>query len=1319
MTTEFAKRAVLTACWCIAGWLGAQGVSARLAAQEACVVNVLNRTARLRADGTWDVSSVPANMGPVRARMTCVVNGKSMSGTSELFTITPNRMNAIPRIPLGNPAPTPTAIRITSPTSTLTTAQPTAQLIVVANYPDNSSRDVTSATLGTIYQSTNAAIASVGAEGLVTAHQSGNVLILALHEAIPDTIQILCLLSGDNDGDGMPDDFELNNGLDPNDPADALEDADRDDLSNLEEFQIGTDLRNPDTDGDGITDGEETVPGRDGYVTDPLRFDTDGDGVWDGLEIQVGTDPTSATSVDYARVLERIDVEPSVFTMIVNTVVVADTSRRVRVTGRMIDGNTLDLTAGRGTNYTSSDLSIANFGGEDGRIFAGRDGIATVTIANGPFQTQTVATVRRFAPRPLSWIPIPGYANDVDVVGNRAYVAAGATGLQVIDTSIPSQPVRRGSFDTPGNANDVEVVADVAYVADGVEGLAALDVRTLPPQLLGSTRTRGVASAIVVRDRFAYVADGPEGMTVIDVSIPAMPTPIGGLSLPGDSTGIGVSGQWILVATGEEGVHVVDVQDPRNPLLVGSTHTRANSFSRAADLVVRDNLAFVADGSNSTLGGLRTIDFREPTTPVVLGTTSNSYGLLDVAVSGGFALAADYYFVNSVPIFDIRDGQPTIRGTVNFAAYRDDNGTGIDAESGFVYLTAGRSISNNGSVGDTRLYIGQYLMGFDEFGIPPTVSASVGIATRPLRERERVFLIADARDDVQVDSVQFLVNGAPVFTSYNPIPGSFIHRHETTVPIGLSSLRLTAIATDYGSNQGIDEIVVPVIPDYSPTVAVIAPSASTPVVERTTINLAAVATDDVYVSQVELFVDGASQGLRLYGPYRVPYTVPVGRTSLTITAEARDNVGQATTSEPVVVAVLPDLPPTALILLPNSGAEVVAGSALRVVAGATDDFGVRSVEFFVDSVSIGEDFAPPYELDYRVPTQLGSLLFTARATDSQNQQATSDPVSVDIVPDPGMAFRGGVQLPSGMPAAGADVSVYEFHTIADSSGEFLLEHVPTIRGNVAVRAGFNSPLGELVGFSESFGPLPNAIADVGIIRVRPVQARRAFAVSDAYNSVRPSSLFLLDPASSALTWIGTPPLQGQLGDSAYNAADESPYVLEQVDCGECFDSYLVRLDPSTAAAVSRVLVAPRPGASSVAWSPQGTLLAVVEGYQIRTVDPTTGATIATVSVVLGPNEFVQDIALDPTTGQLWSFIYAYAWSGGPSRLGTIDLTNGQILFSIATSSRITSISFDSSGALFAILDRQSFAAVDKTTGVVTPIGSGFGGEVLTGFDFQR
>ncbi|MEM1113381.1 MAG: sialidase family protein [Pseudomonadota bacterium] len=68
----------------------------------------------------------------------------------------------------------------------------------------------------------------------------------------------------DGDNDGIPDFYEIENGLNRL-LNDALADDDSDNLGNLDEFLEGTQADDPDTDDDGILDGDEVANG-----TDPL-----------------------------------------------------------------------------------------------------------------------------------------------------------------------------------------------------------------------------------------------------------------------------------------------------------------------------------------------------------------------------------------------------------------------------------------------------------------------------------------------------------------------------------------------------------------------------------------------------------------------------------------------------------------------------------------------------------------------------------------------------------------------------------------------------------------------------------------------------------------------------------------------------------------------------------------------------------------------------------------------------------------------------------------------------------------------------------------
>ena len=91
----------------------------------------------------------------------------------------------------------------------------------------------------------------------------------------------------DQDLDRIPDQYETDNGLNPNDAADAALDPDGDGLTSFEEWQAGTRADTADSDGDGADDGDEITV----YGSDPLLTDSDNDELSDGWEADNGLNP--------------------------------------------------------------------------------------------------------------------------------------------------------------------------------------------------------------------------------------------------------------------------------------------------------------------------------------------------------------------------------------------------------------------------------------------------------------------------------------------------------------------------------------------------------------------------------------------------------------------------------------------------------------------------------------------------------------------------------------------------------------------------------------------------------------------------------------------------------------------------------------------------------------------------------------------------------------------------------------------------------------------------------------------------------------------
>jgi hypothetical protein len=285
----------------------------------------------------------------------------------------------------------------------------------------------------------------------------------------------------------------------------------------------------------------------------------------------------------------------------------------------------------------------------------------------------------------------PGSSQDVAVAEAYAYVASGASGLQIVDISNPRLPELKGGADTPSFANAVCVAGGYAYVADGLsqaspEETASLQVVDVSdpesPEVVGSVEMPGGGDAVdvAVSGDYAYVvintaSPGSPGVQVVDITSPTSPQlgPLVPLSAPWS---IAVCGNYLYVADNFEGLQVIFMSE-QGPQIVGSYNTPEIV---ARGVALSGSLACVADAEY----GLLVIDVSAPENPSLEGSVETPGAACDLAVSGDQAyLSACESGLVAIDISDPAD--PQIMGRMGTLAAPH----GVACTDSYVYVTAG------------------------------------------------------------------------------------------------------------------------------------------------------------------------------------------------------------------------------------------------------------------------------------------------------------------------------------------------------------------------------------------------------------------------------------------------------------------------------------------------------------------------------------------------------------------------------------------------------------------------------------------------------
>jgi hypothetical protein len=199
----------------------------------------------------------------------------------------------------------------------------------------------------------------------------------------------------------------------------------------------------------------------------------------------------------------------------------------------------------------------------------------------------------------------------------------------------------------------------------------------------------------------------------------------------------------------------------------------------------------------------------------------------------------------------------------------------------------------------------------------------------------------------------------------------------------------------------------------SATVSIALPDTTAPVVSLTapgnsskvngTVTITASASDNVGVSNVEFYLNGALLSTSNVAPYTYNWnTTSVANGIYTLTAKGYDNAGNIGQSSNVSVTVLNDTtPPTVSIEVRKASSGV--NGVLAVTATASDNVGVSKVEFYVNGALASTATIEPYIYNWDSATvATGSYTLVAKAYDATGNLGQSGTIRLS---KPNVQFR--------------------------------------------------------------------------------------------------------------------------------------------------------------------------------------------------------------------------------------------------------------------------------------------------------------------------
>lgn len=281
---------------------------------------------------------------------------------------------------------------------------------------------------------------------------------------------------------------------------------------------------------------------------------------------------------------------------------------------------------------TSGDARGVAVQGQYACVADDRSGLVVVDVSNpaAPKRVGSILTRRPWGSHPNG---DPGEARSVVLAGNQAFVGQENSGLDIIDISKPSAPMRAGSFPLRGT-HGLYPSGRYLYVTEEGAGMRVLDlINPAAPVEVGHT-TNEVQAMRIAGDT-AYAVFFGSSLAVLDIADPSAIKRVA--TFPASSRNAWeppwIDGRHAYLPVNGVGLQIYDVADRSNPTLVG-TFASSGYFGVVG---LFGHYAYLKRSVTVTgKQALLVVDVSEPKTPRLVGTYEDDAPFeADAAVRGG------------------------------------------------------------------------------------------------------------------------------------------------------------------------------------------------------------------------------------------------------------------------------------------------------------------------------------------------------------------------------------------------------------------------------------------------------------------------------------------------------------------------------------------------------------------------------------------------------------------------------------------------------------------------------------------------------------